>query len=41
MKSHLTAIDGVLQQVDTSISDSNPLFPLLAPIIPSLFLLAK
>ncbi|KAI1724053.1 exportin 1-like protein [Ditylenchus destructor] len=37
LKSHLTAIEGVLQYVEVPKDQSNPLFPLLLPVIPSFF----
>uniref|UniRef100_A0A915EI34 Exportin-5 n=1 Tax=Ditylenchus dipsaci TaxID=166011 RepID=A0A915EI34_9BILA len=41
LKSHLTAIDGVLTYVEVPKDQSNPVFSLLQPIIPSLFQLAR
>jgi hypothetical protein len=41
LKSHLCTIDGVIQQVNVPEDKSNPLFPLLAPVIPSIFQLVR
>uniref|UniRef100_A0A7E4VPR8 Importin N-terminal domain-containing protein n=1 Tax=Panagrellus redivivus TaxID=6233 RepID=A0A7E4VPR8_PANRE len=40
LKAHLCALDGILQSVNTPEGQSNALFQLLAPVIPSFFQLA-
>ena len=40
LKAHLCAIDGILQQVNVPENESNPLFQLLGPLLPTFFQLA-
>jgi len=40
LKAHLCALDGILQQVNVPENESNPLFQLLGPLLPTFFQLA-